>query len=487
MLKTDSQSPPSGDLALDTNIQKLMRLRFLGAAQEVTGSLLLVEVASRTLVVDCGMFQGRRDESRQRNRQLPPDAVAADAAILTHAHIDHSGSLPTLVKSGFAGSIYATPATIDLCTYLLGDSARIQASDAAYLNRKFGDDPDWVPIAPMFDEEDVARALERFVALPYHRPFQPLPGVTATFLDSGHILGSAQVVLDVTEKGHRRRLLISGDLGRKGLPIIRDPEAPPLPVDYLVLESTYGNRLHDTVVRMADDLERVVKETVRRGGKIIVPAFAVGRTQELLYVLHDLSKAGRIPALPIFIDSPLAIDVTDVFRKHADAFDAETRAFLDAHGDLFSFAGVKYTRTADESMLINRHPGPAIIIAASGMAEAGRVLHHLRNHVGDERNTILIVGFMAEHTLGRRLVERRPRVKIWGVERDLRARVEVLNAFSAHADRNDLLAYVAACGDVRRVFLVHGEPAQQEALRTTLVERGNRVFVPARGDGVELD
>jgi metallo-beta-lactamase family protein len=464
-----------------------MRLRFLGAAREVTGSLLLVEVASGAIVVDCGMFQGRRDESRRKNRELPPEVVTADAAILTHSHLDHSGNLPTLVKSGFAGSIHATPATFELCTYMLRDSARIQIGDAAYLNRKFGGDSDWVTIEPLYDEEDVLRALDRFVPVPYHRAFEPLPGVRATFLNAGHILGSAQVVLDISENGHSVRLVVSGDLGRKGLPILRDPEAPPRPVDYLVMESTYGNRLHGTVEQMHDDLERVVKDTVRRGGKVIVPAFAVGRTQELHYVLHDLLKAGRLPKIPVFIDSPLAIDVTEVFRRHPECFDAETRALLAEQGEVFSFEGARYMRTPQESMEINRHAGPAIIISASGMAEAGRVLHHLRNHVGDERNTVLIVGFMAQHTLGRRLVERRPRVKIWGVERDLRARVEVLNAFSAHADRDDLLAYVEACGEVRRVFLIHGEPDQQEPLRATLMKRGRRVDAPERGRTVELD
>ena len=464
-----------------------MRLTFLGAAQEVTGSLLLVEVSSGTLVVDCGMFQGRREESRQRNRELPPEAIRADAAILTHSHIDHSGNLPTLVKSGFEGSIYATPATVDLCAYMLRDAAWIQVNDAAYLNRKFADDPDWIPIVPLYDEEDVLATLRRFVAFPYHHPFEPLPGVTATFLNAGHILGSAQLVLDVKENGQSRRLVVSGDLGRKGLPILSDPEPPPRPIDYVVMESTYGNRVHGSVAQMHDDLERIVKETVLRGGKVIVPAFAVGRTQELLYVLHELKKAGRLPPIPVFIDSPLAINVTEVFRLHPECFDAEARTFLEKNGDIFTFDGVQVMRTPEESMQINRHAGPAIIISASGMAEAGRILHHLRNNVADERNTILIVGFMAQHTLGRRLVERRRRVKIWGLERDLYARVEVLNAFSAHADRNDLLAYVEACGEVRRAFLVHGEPEQQKPFLATMKERGIQVHAPTRGEKVELE
>ena len=463
-----------------------MRLTFLGAAEEVTGSLLLVEVASGSIIVDCGMFQGRRHESRERNRRLPQGAIDADAAILTHSHIDHSGNLPTLAKSGFTGSIYGTPATFDLCAYMLRDSARIQAGDAAYLNRRFAGDPSWDPVVPLFDEEDVLRALQQFVTIPYHRAFEPLPGVTARFFNSGHILGSAQVVLDLTENGRLRRLVVSGDLGRKGLPIIRDPETPPRPVDYLVMESTYGNRVHGSVKQMHDDLERVIKDTILRGGKVIVPAFAVGRTQELIYVLHELMEAGRLPPIPVFIDSPLALNVTEVFRSHPECFDAETRAFLEEHGDVFTFDGVKHARTREESMEIDRYPGPAIVISAAGMAEAGRILHHLSNHVEDERNTILIVGFMAQHTLGRRLVERRPRVKIWGVERDLRARVEVLNAFSAHADHDDLIAYAVACGDVRRVFLVHGEPEQQQPLAAALKERGIKTQVPRRGETVEL-
>lgn len=465
-----------------------MRLTFLGAAQEVTGSMFVLEVDAGTLLIDCGMVQGRRAESRQRNRELPAATIAADAAILTHAHIDHSGNLPTLVKAGFGGPIYATLATYDLCAYMLRDSARIQEGDAKYLNRKFADDPSFEPVVPLYDDADAVRALERFVALPYHRPFEPIRGVTATLLNAGHILGASVVVLDITDGGRRRRLVFSGDLGRAGLPIIRDPDPPPGPIDYVVMESTYGDRDHGTVADMHDDLERIVRDTIARGGKVIVPAFAVGRTQELLYVLHELMRAGRVPRLPIFIDSPLATDVTAVFRVHPECFDAETRAFLDEHGDVFAFEGVRFVRTREESIALNAVRGPAIIISASGMAEAGRILHHLRNHVEDDRNTIVIVGFMAQHTLGRRLVERRPRVKVWGVERELRAKVEVLDSFSAHADRRDLLAFATACGtETRRFFLVHGEPTAQAALRDAMVAKGMNVHIPRRGDTVVLD
>src|SRR3990170_2365213 len=466
-----------------------MRVKFLGAAREVTGSMHLVDSRAGQVLVDCGMVQGRRDESRARNRDLPREAVGADALLLTHAHIDHSGNIPTLCKAGFRGTVYATPATRDLCAHMLRDSARIQEQDARYLNEKFADDPTFVKVEPLYDEEDAIRALDRFVTIPYRRPFPVLPWVTGTFLDAGHILGSAEVVLDVKENGTTRRLLCSGDLGRKGLPILRDPEPPPRPVDYVLMESTYGNRVHGTTEGMHDDLERVVKDTVKRGGKVIVPAFAVGRTQEIVYSLHHLERAGRLPDVPVFVDSPLSVNVTSVFKLHPECFDAEARAFMERNGGgVFDFGRIRYVESREESIRLNTLAGPAIIIAASGMCEAGRVLHHLRNSVEDERNTVLIVGFQAQHTLGRRLVERRPRVKILGVERDLRAHVEVLNAFSAHADKNDLLAWARACGkETRHLFLVHGEPDQQEPLLAALGEAGLRARAPARGAGQELD
>lgn len=464
-----------------------MRLTFLGAAQEVTGSMFLLEVASGSILIDCGFFQGRREESRRRNRSLPPEALRANAAILTHAHIDHSGSLPTLVKSGYRGSIYATPATRDLCACMLRDSARIQESDAAYLNKKFADDPDFVEVEPVYDDEDVIATLGRFVSFPYHHLFEPLPGVSASFLNSGHILGSAEVVLTVHEHGTRRRIVFTGDLGRKGLPIIRDPEYPQQPLDYVVMESTYGDRVHDDVQEMRSGLAKVIHETAARGGKVIVPAFAVGRTQELLHSLGILMREGRLPRIPVFVDSPLALNVTEVFKLHPDCFDAETRKTLETDGDVFAASTARFVSSRAESMALNDLEGPAVIIAAAGMAEAGRILHHLRNHVEDERNTILIVGFMAQHTLGRRLQERRARVKIWGVERDLRARVETLSAFSAHADKNDLIAFASACGTVRRLFLVHGEPDQQQPLAEQLRERGIPVEIPVRGQVAELD
>src|SRR5688572_362802 len=395
-------------LSTETRYRRGMRVKFLGAAQTVTGSMHLLESTRGKILVDCGLFQGRRDESRRRNRNLPPEAVTADALILTHAHIDHSGSIPTLVKAGFRGAIYATPATRDLCAYMLRDAARIQEYDAKWMNRKFADDPDFTPVEPLYTEEDAVAALGLFVTVAYGRPFAPLPGITARFLDAGHILGSAEISLEVDG----RHIVFSGDLGRKGLPILRDPEMPPVPVDYLLMESTYGNRVHGDIHSMHDDLERVVKQTAERGGKVIVPAFAVGRTQELVYSLNHLKRAGRLPDIPVFIDSPLSVNVTEVFKLHPDCFDEETRKFLEEHGEVFSFSGVRLVSKVEESMRLNDLAGPAIIISSSGMCEAGRILHHLRNNVEDPRNTIMIVGFMAQHTLGRRLVERRQRVKI---------------------------------------------------------------------------
>jgi metallo-beta-lactamase family protein len=445
----------------------MVNVRFLGAAQEVTGSMHLVETPAGKILIDCGLFQGRRDQARERNRNLPREAVAADTVILTHAHIDHSGNLPSLVKRGMKGVIWATTATRDLCAVMLRDSARIQEGDAKFLNKKFADDPDFKPVEPLYDEEDAIKAMERFMGVSYGLPFSPLPGITARFLDAGHILGSAQVVLEIPDGARTRRLVFSGDLGRRGLPILRDPE-PPGRADYLFMESTYGNRAHGSIGQMHDDLERVIKGVVEKKGKLIIPSFAVGRTQEIVFAMNELYRQGRIPEIPVFVDSPLSVKATEVFKLHPECYDKETRHFIEENGDAFSFKSLRYIESREESMQLNQMAGPFIVISSSGMCEAGRVLHHLRNAVESERNTILIVGFQAMHTLGRRLVERRPKVKILGVERDLFAQVVVMNAFSAHGDKNDLRAYAHSAEGARRIFLIHGEPEQQEPLRDQL-------------------
>jgi metallo-beta-lactamase family protein len=464
----------------------MISVRFLGAAQEVTGSMHLIETEHGKLLIDCGMFQGHREDARRRNGALPPEAIAADAVILTHAHIDHSGSLPTLVKAGFSGNIHCTSATRDLCAYMLRDSARIQVQDAEYLNRRNADDPDWNDIAPLYDEDDAIRALGQFIGLPYERSFAPLPGVQARLVEAGHILGSAQVQLDISDGATTRRLVFSGDLGRKDLPILRDP-APVDRADYLFMESTYGDRVHAPIAAMEDQLATVIGDTVAKKGKVIIPAFAVGRTQEIVYALHKLHVAGRIPDVPIFVDSPLAVNFTTVFKMHSECYDDETRRFVEHNGPVFTFSSLRYVEDRQESIKLNALAGPAIIVSASGMCESGRILHHLKNNVSDDRNTILIVGFQAQHTLGRRLVERRPRVKILGVERDVYARIVVMNGFSAHGDRNDLEAYARGARGARRIFLIHGEPAQQDPLIQLLKKDGLSVDNPQRGDSARLD
>jgi metallo-beta-lactamase family protein len=461
----------------------MLKLEFLGAAREVTGSMHRLETPSGSLLVDCGFHQGRRAESTERNRQLPEAARTASAVVLTHAHIDHSGSLPTLVRDGWRGTIWCTPATRDLCAYMLRDSARIQLADAEWLNRKLRDQPDFTPVEPIYEERDAIQAVARMVAVPYGIPFTPIAGVTARFLDAGHVLGSAQAVLET----EGRRLVFTGDLGRKGMPILRDPELPGR-ADYLVMESTYGGRRHGSLGELHVELARVVADTVARRGKLVIPAFALGRTQEVVYALNRLYHEHRIPEVPVYVDSPLSVNLTEVFHLHPDCYDEETREFVERSGDPFTFRTLRYVASREESMALNAQPGPMIIISSSGMCESGRVVHHLRNTVEDEHNTILIVGFMAQHTLGRRLAERRPRVRIFGVDRDLHARVEILHGFSAHADRQELLDYARAMASPpRRAFLVHGEPEEQQPLRQALVEMGWQVEAPARGETFAID
>jgi metallo-beta-lactamase family protein len=424
------------------------------------------------------MYQGRREESRNRNRYLPSPALDADAVVLTHAHIDHSGNLPSLVKHGFDGSIYATTATRDLCQAMLRDSAHIQEHDAEYLNRKFGDEPGWEEIQPIYTEKDAVETMYKFVTYSYWRSFEPVPGVRATFYDAGHVLGSAGVLVEAEGK----RILFSGDIGRRDMPILRDPEIP-ANADYVVMESTYGDREHGPIEETRDELARVINETVRRKGKIIIPSFALERTQEIVYGLNELIRQKKIEPLPVYVDSPLAVNLTQVFKSHPECYDFETLQFLETHGDPFGFDMLRYTQSVDESIALNDEPGPMIIISASGMCEAGRILHHLRNNIESPRNTIVIVGFMAQHTLGRRLAERRDQVRIFGVMRDRGARVEVLDGFSAHAGQSELISYAKMAGpETKRVFLVHGEPRPQDALEKELEKRSIDVTVPAMGD-----
>lgn len=460
-----------------------MELEFFGAAREVTGSCHVLRVGNRTVLLDCGLFQGHRGESRDKNLRLPVPAGSIDAVVLSHAHIDHSGRLPFLVASGYRGAVHCTPATRDLCAIMLADSAHIQESDAAYLARHGRS-----YVGPLYRQADVVELMTHMVAIPYEQWFDVVPGVTACFADAGHILGSASVALECTEGGRRTRLVFSGDVGRRGLPIIRDPH-PPNGANGVIMESTYGNREHPPAENMRERLGAVVRETAARGGRILIPAFAVGRTQEIVYDLHALVRDRRIPAIPIYIDSPLATDATAVYAMHPDAFD-HGEDLVAAVTDLFRFELVHYTRDVNESKALNTQRGPMVIISASGMAESGRILHHLLHGAPDPRSTILIVGFQAEHTLGRRIVERRPTLKIFGEEVPLRARVEVLNGYSAHADRHELLSWLGAVragsSGSPRVWLVHGEADGQTALAATLREQGYAVEVPAPGERANL-
>jgi len=462
-----------------------MRLRFVGAAREVTGSAHLVHIQGRTILLDCGLYQGRRFEVATKNRVVPYAVDRIDAVVLSHAHIDHAGRLPFLVKEGYRGTIHATIATRDLCEVMLADSAHIQERDASFLARRQRD-----YIEPLYTLSDVSTALTQFRPHRYHDRFEVVPGVTGRFVDAGHILGSASVELEWEEDGATRRLGFSGDIGRPGLPIVRDPE-PLERLDWLIMESTYGNRDHASIAGARDELARIVTETASRGGRVLIPAFAVGRTQELLYDLHELAREGRIPRIPIVIDSPLAHEATNVFRDNTADFDTTEPLVRRANGDggsIFDFDLVQFTPEIQDSKAMMLRSGPMIVVAASGMVESGRILHHLLHSAADPRTTILVVGFMAEHTLGRRIVERQQRIKVFGEMVDLRARVEILNGYSAHADRQEMLTWLhavrASSPTLTDVFLVHGEAAAQDAFIDLLGAHGFHAQAPLPGTNV---
>ncbi len=466
-----------------------MKITFYGAAQTVTGSQHLLEVNNKLLLLECGLYQGKRQEAFERNRKLPFPASKVDALILSHAHIDHSGNIPNLVKSGFQGPIYATPATAHLAKIMLLDSAHIQEDDAAYVNkkRKRNGEP---PIEPIYTIADAQNVQEHFHPVNYDEPFEPVPGVTARFIEAGHILGSAAVCLDIEENNHKYRLWFSGDIGRPDLPIIRDPIMPSQ-TDYLIMECTYGDKTHDDPEMAYQELLSTVKRTVERGGKIIIPAFAVGRTQEIVYSLHKMFNQGELPAIPVYVDSPLAVNTSEIFREHPECYDEETRQFIlnDRQHDLFGFSRLTYIRSVEESKALNDRHDPMIIISASGMAEAGRILHHLRNNIEDPRNTILIVGWQAPNTLGRQLADRAEKVKIFGEPYIRRAEVVTIGGYSAHAGQPLLLKYAeSALPQVKQIFLVHGDPPIAAIFMQRLAELGvKNVQYPEFHQQVEVD
>jgi len=475
-----------------------IQLQFWGAAQTVTGSSHHLECAGQNVLLDCGLFQGHRQQAREINSHLALPAAQLHAVVLSHAHIDHSGNLPLMAKQGYRGPIYTTPATVDLCAQMLKDSAHIQEADAEFIHkrrnrrRSIGLDEGAPGVAPLYSQEDAARAMELFIPVKLHQP-QLLAGscadsgFTVTSYDAGHMLGSTCVLLEAREHGQTTRLVFSGDVGRKELPIIRDPEVPPA-AEYLIMESTYGNRLHQPVGPVKKKLANLVNRTVQYGGHIVMPAFAVGRTQQVVMLLHELINEKAIPDIPIFVDSPLAVNVTDVFRKHEEEWDEGARQFVSLAQDPFGWQRLRYIRTVEESKALNGLRIPFIVISASGMCEAGRVLHHLKNSVENPRNLVLMTGFQAENTLGRAIVQRQPEVKIFGEPMRLRAQVDSIGELSGHADQRELLQWMEPMTPaLKKVFLVHGEPDAQQTLRAEIEKLYNlEVVCPKRGDRYEV-
>ena len=462
-------------------------LLFHGAAGEVTGSFHLVQMDGRWLALDCGLFQGKRSEAEDKNRSWPLRPQEIDAVVLSHAHIDHTGRLPRLVRDGFRGDVFCTPATRDLCALMLPDSAHIQQEDAFYVNKR-RKKKNLPPVEPLYVEEDAIAALDLMHSIPYGRWFDVIPGVRACYQEAGHMLGSAGIQLAFGKRnGATPSLYFTGDVGRLDKPILRDPR--PFPeCDVLICESTYGARVTPTGGDAKQELYVTVKRTLDRGGKVIIPAFSVGRTQTIVYYLQGWMDAGELDCVPVYVDSPLAVNATEVFRMHPNLYDAEARELYRRSGDFLKNRCVTYVRDVEESKALHRRNDPCIIISASGMCEAGRIRHHIKNNIQRPENTILIPGFQAAHTLGRRLVDGVKKITLFHEEYDVRADIVQLSGFSAHADQADLLRMIAPLrGKTRQIFLVHGEDEQRTVLAEKLRDQDFTVHTPAIGARVQFE
>ncbi len=461
-------------------------LKFLGAVRTVTGSSHLIKAENGNVLLDAGLFQGKRDAFYEINTNFSYNARQIDALVLSHAHVDHCGNIPSIIKKGFRGKIYCTHATRDIVKLMLMDSGKIQEEDIKYLNkinRRMG-----LPLRkPLYTQREAAKAAKRrFQTFSYNQKFGIAKNIYATFLDAGHILGSAIIVIDVKEFDKTIRIGYAVDLGRKDMPMLNDPEFPKH-LDYLIIESTYGGRVHSPIQEAKTRLLDVITRTMARRGKIIIPAFSLERTQEVLYFLSQLSREKAIPPIPVYVDSPLATEITEVFKFHDSYMNDKTKNEIHNGDSPFEFLNLHFVRDQKESKSLNTDRRPMIVIAGSGMCESGRVLHHLQNNIEDSRNTILVVGFMAKDTLGRKIVEKQRFVKIFGVEYELNAEVVVINAFSCHADKDDLVQFVSQCSSAKKVFLVHGDEEQTQLFYNTLLEKGFPAYMPVKDEEVVLE
>ena len=465
-----------------------MQIQFIGADRTVTGSMHYLSVNSHKVLLDCGLYQGKRKEAFEINRNFEFfDPAEINCLVLSHAHIDHCGNIPSLVKKGFKGKIFCTPATADLVNVMLKDSAHIQEKDVEFVNKRRKKQGKNL-FEPLYTLEDAENALELIEEVSYHDELEIVPGVKIKFFDAGHILGSALTSITISENGNTTSLAFTGDLGRPNLPILKDPEKMP-DADYLICESTYGGRFHDKIEGAEAKLADVIKRAYARNGKIIVPAFSLERTQEIVYSLHKIFEKNMAPRIPIYVDSPLSTNATAIFRKHPECFDKETIEFMHKYEDPFGFNKLTYVNDVEDSKRLNDKPGPLMIISASGMAETGRILHHLANNIENENNIIMMVGYCAEHTLGKKIIEKLPVVKIFGEEYMLKAEVVVMNSLSAHADSDGLTNYCAQFDKTRmkNIFLVHGDYDQQQKFASRLKQTGfTKITIPERGDVFEI-